>query len=567
MSGHLDDKTLLDHAFELTADDAAREAASHLAECARCRERLEALKARLSPLDSLRGDIPVPERTVEETLRRVHAAPAPRRFPAWVYGLGAAAAAAAIVLGLVTAMRGPVPPGGQGGPGSIAAPGGGLQALRQAPPFAPASNIELTVLPRRDSVQLTVYNAADLTLVRDHRKLTMKKGWNWLQFMWAETLIDPTSLALQPLEHKDGIDVVELTFPPRLKELGRWLIFSAVSGEVPFEIIYMTSGVSWRAFYTGTLSPDEKTMALAGYVRADNRSGEDYENAQTRLVVGKIHMLDEIAALARRQYPYGRPQDGAAYPVSGIGYDIGGFLEQIDKEVDMGINGNRVVDRRKEIRKEGLSEYFIYTIEGTETIPNGWGKRLPSFEAAKVPVENLYKYDEERWGPQVRRFLSFANDRDHTLGETPIPDGTVRVYGLADAGGHLTYVGGTSIKYIPVDEEVELDLGPALRVIVEPKLMGCSTENHQFDAWGNISGWDDVQQWKITVRNTRPVPARLEVTRGFGTPYWDVTVTGGFTHAKHDATHVRFTGDVAPLEKLEFTYTVRTYRGLREERH
>ena len=30
----------------------------------------------------------------------------------------------------------------------------------------------------------------------------------------------------------------------------------------------------------------------------------------------------------------------------------------------------------KEIKKEGLSEYFLYTIEGTETIPNGWSKRL-----------------------------------------------------------------------------------------------------------------------------------------------------------------------------------------------
>ena len=39
----------------------------------------------------------------------------------------------------------------------------------------------------------------------------------------------------------------------------------------------------------------------------------------------------------------------------------------------------------KEVVKEGLSEYFIYTIEGTETIPNGWSKRLRSLEAAKVP--------------------------------------------------------------------------------------------------------------------------------------------------------------------------------------
>ncbi|RLI50367.1 MAG: hypothetical protein DRP09_20010, partial [Candidatus Thorarchaeota archaeon] len=39
-------------------------------------------------------------------------------------------------------------------------------AAGEKPPFAPASNIELVVLPRRDKVQLTIYNSADLTLVR-----------------------------------------------------------------------------------------------------------------------------------------------------------------------------------------------------------------------------------------------------------------------------------------------------------------------------------------------------------------------------------------------------------------
>ena len=39
----------------------------------------------------------------------------------------------------------------------------------------------------------------------------------------------------------------------------------------------------------------------------------------------------------------------------------------------------------KQIVKEGLSEYFIFSIEGTETIPNGWSKRLRALEAASVP--------------------------------------------------------------------------------------------------------------------------------------------------------------------------------------
>ena len=41
-------------------------------------------------------------------------------------------------------------------------------------------------------------------------------------------------------------------------------------------------------------------------------------------------------------------------------------------------DGAEPANRPKEIAKEGLSEYFIYTIEGTETIRNGWSKRMRS---------------------------------------------------------------------------------------------------------------------------------------------------------------------------------------------
>ncbi len=436
------------------------------------------------------------------------------------------------------------------------------ESISEQPPFAPASAIELVTLPRRDKVQLTIYNSADLTLVRERRNLTLKKGWNWLQFMWANTLIDPTSLSLEPLEQAGKIDIQQLVFPARLRELGRWLIRSEISGQVPFEITYFTSGLSWRAFYMGTLSQNEKTMKMQGYVRIGNNSGEDYDNAQTRLIVGQIHILEEIAQLARRQYPYGRP--------GMIGYDEDASkwnMRVKDREFKtemLGVRLNELSDLKpKEIKKEGLSEYFLYTIEGTETIPNEWGKRLLSFEVEDIAVESLYKYDEERWGNQAIRFVKFANDDKHNLGQTPIPNGDVKIYSHADEQGYLSYVGGTSIKYIPVDEEVELNLGPARLVEIEPKLMDFKTENYRFDRRGNISGWDEIRTWKIEITNTRTLPIQIEITRGFGTAYW--TLQSETPYEKHDATHARFMLELEPRSKQTFSYTVRTYHGTREE--
>ena len=146
------------------------------------------------------------------------------------------------------------------------------------------AKVDLTTLPTRDTVQLTIYNSTDLTLVRESRALTLKTGANALQFSWENTLIDPTSLEMLPKAHADRIEIAELVYPARVKNLGLWNIQSQVNGPVPVQITYLTSGLSWRAFYMGTLAQDEKTMHLQAYVRVANHSGEDYEK------IGRAHV-------------------------------------------------------------------------------------------------------------------------------------------------------------------------------------------------------------------------------------------------------------------------------------
>jgi len=608
MKNHLTERELIEYQFKLAPDTRMKEAAEHLQGCGECREHLEKLQRKFATLDLLRGKAKISEdlisRVIEQASQPVRTKIVWFKKYAWF-----SSAAAVLVVGVLLVAtqlskdetkkledaKGPMPavekmvsaskpeitqaesldkkmiekrtlamaPKEKGADRYAAFDETAEAAIAEEPPFAPASAIELVTLPRRDKVQLTIYNSADLTLVRERRNLTLKKGWNWLQFMWADTLIDPTSLSLEPLAQAYKIDIQQLVFPARLRELGRWLIRSEVSGQVPFEITYFTSGLSWRAFYMGTLSQDEKMMQLQGYVRVGNNSGEDYEKAQTRLIVGQVHILDQIAELAKRQYPYNRP--------GVLRYDSYDYSGYVDKE-KMPLLGDMPIVagffkagelRRKEIRKEGLSEYFLYTIEGTETIPDKWGKRLLSFEAEDIEVESLYKYDEQRWGNQTIRFVKFANDEEHNLGDTPIPDGDVKIYGQADSEGYLSYVGGTSIKYIPVDEEVELNLGPARLVSVEPKLMDFKTDNYIFDRKGNVAGWDEIRTWKIEITNTRALPIEIEITRGFGTAYW--TIQADIPFEKYDATHARFKLKLEPQKKLVFEYTVTTYHGTREE--
>ncbi|MHC4189147.1 MAG: DUF4139 domain-containing protein [Planctomycetota bacterium] len=428
---------------------------------------------------------------------------------------------------------------------------------------AAQGKVDLVTLPSRDTVQLTIYNSADMTLVRESRALTLKDGKNKLQFSWANTLIDPTSLEMLPKADADKIDIADLTYPPRVRNLGLWNIESGVSGKVPVEITYLTSGLSWRAFYMGTLTEDEKTMRLQGYVRVTNNSGEDYENAQTRLIVGRVHILDQIAELARRQYPYGRPGEVPRRPTAPVQGQVM-MLKEVFEEAQVGGLFRRM--RPKEIKKEGLSEYFLYTIEGTETIPTGWSKRLISFDIDEVPVMNLYKYEQQRYGDSVVRFLSFKNDEEHELGETPIPGGMLKVYRGVGSKGHLSYTGQSSFKYIPVDEDVELNLGSVADIVVEPTLMDFKTENYKFDRRSNVAGWDEVRTYKIEVKNTREIPVKVEIKRNFGTSYWTLAKSGDFgEYEKVDLDTVKFTLSLQPRSAKKFEYVVRTYHGTREE--
>jgi hypothetical protein len=426
---------------------------------------------------------------------------------------------------------------------------------------------DLVTLPKRESVQLTIYNSADLTLVREKRLLTLKSGANRLQFSWANTLIDPTSLELVPTEQKDKIDVTSLSYPPRIEHAGIWLVDSKVDGKVPFEITYLTSGLSWRAFYLGILSADEKLMRLEAYVRVTNMSGEDYENANTRVIVGKIHIIDEIAELAQRKYPYGTPWPVPVPPAAARqDYARKAMAAPLRLEAKEAL-GAAEMAVPKQIIKEGLSEYFLYTIEGTETIPDGWSKRLPSFTADGISVTNSYKYEEEKYGKQVMRFVSFVNDKPNKLGETPIPDGQLRLFRLADDKGALAFEGQSEFKYIPVDKDAELNLGPADNVVVEATLMDFKTDSYMFNRIGDISGWDEIREFKIEVKNTRQLPVRVEIRRNLPTASWEISKSGDYgDFEKVDLDTVKFTLLLAPESKKEFRYIATTHYGTRAER-
>jgi hypothetical protein len=423
-------------------------------------------------------------------------------------------------------------------------------ALLAAGAPAARARINVTTLPGRDTVQLTVYNSADLTMVKETRTLVLRKGLNRLEFSWANTLIDPTSVEFRALTHADEVDVLDVSFPPRVTETLEWRVRSEFAGEVRVEIRYFTSGISWAADYAVEAAKDEKAMSLAGWVRLNNNSGEDYENAQVRLVVGVVRLVEEIARLAKEGL---RPPPPAA-PVAAV---FSAQARRATAAFDMALS--EAENRPREIIKEEMSEYFLYTVEGRGTIPNGWSKRMPSFKTTGVPVTSYYKFEKERWGDAVMRNYRFTNSIPSQLGKEPLPDGTVKAFRLVSNDQLYQYVGATQVKYIPIKETVELELGNDPEVLIKPTLMDWQKLDVKFDQWGNVSGWTTKETWQVEVQNSKEIDVVLDIRRNFG---GDWSLATDAPHEKVDANKVKFVVPLKPREKQTFTYELTTRQGV-----
>ncbi len=382
---------------------------------------------------------------------------------------------------------------------------------------AVATNVDLVTLPKRDSVQLTIYNSEDITLVKETRSVALKTGANLLQFSWANTLIDPTSIELRPLAHADEIEVVDTVLPGQKPQHLLWNVESSFEGQVEMEVTYFTSGLTWSMDYVAITDPGETMMQFRGFVRVYNRSGEEYANAEVRLIVGTINLVEKIAALAKRQ----------GVPTPDVGGDMnwrlrGHAAREAFAEAKYKLGGLNESDapdsKAKAIVKEGLSEYFMFAVEGTETVANGWSKRMRAVKADDVGFDIAYRMRAHQYGPRPVRFFIWRNDDEHKLGESPLPNGRVRIFRDNGADG-LAYLGEQLIRYVPIKAEIEVNLGPDDLVVYRTRKASTERFNFHFRRRNNreyVDGWDERTEWLDTIRNYRTKPIAFELRRRWG---------------------------------------------------
>jgi hypothetical protein len=397
---------------------------------------------------------------------------------------------------------------------------------------------------------------------------------NPLQFSWANTLIDPTSVDLRFRSHEEELEVLDTTYPHDKRQMLYWNVRSELDGDALVEITYFTSGISWAADYTCISDPAEATMSFEGFVRIANGSGEDYADAQVRLVVGEINLVEEVRDLAARgiiaeglAQQYLAERDWTKLEERARGQ----LLDRLSGRMapaSGGIGGAAP----KEIVKEGLSEYFIYTIEGTETV---------LFEGERVPFEIVYRYRPMEYGDQLVRLFILRNDEKSKLGTTPLPDGTVRLFRDNGRDG-LSYLTSYQTKYVPIGQEIELNLGRDPEVVhelirvrswrdgfwfqeVEGRKYFDMSEEKQIRHDYPVAGWIDHEAWVERIRNDREKAIEVELRRSFD---GHVELGGSGLGAKlHDYRTVELKATVPASERKDLAYEVGYRQGILHEQN
>ncbi|MCK5649253.1 MAG: hypothetical protein KAI22_10270 [Gammaproteobacteria bacterium] len=446
-----------------------------------------------------------------------------------------------------------------------------------APLFVMAKNIDLSTLPSRDSVQLTIYNSEDLTLVRETRQISIKKGQNQLQFSWANTQIDPTSVQVEFLSHPAEMYLSNTTFPHEKPQMLYWNIKSSLEALATVEISYFTSGISWQADYSGILAQSGKTMALDSFVTVTNHSGENYENAQVRLVIGQINLVERVNELVRQAgYKKDRLQERKRLEKEKMARKM---MAKASGRYEMAAMPSAVmadsIMAEKEVTKDSLSEYYIFTIEGTETIPDQWAKRLRSSFAETIKIDTIYRYRPREYGNILARVLIFKNDKKSTLGEAPLPEGQIQIY-QKNQQGSLTYIAGLPLKYTSIGDKVELNSG------VDPEIYFqlVNLKNWHDNIWmhyrkGNlyrrigdghlqvdhnstVAGWNEHRSYVQHLRNFTDKAIKVEIRRLIP---GDALVKSHLEIKKHDFQTVDIHSILAVGDKQELEYEILTKKG------
>jgi hypothetical protein len=291
---------------------------------------------------------------------------------------------------------------------------------------------------------------------------------------------------------------------------------AATAGRYTVQLSYLALGMEWSADYVASLDPNADTLNLTGWITLVNRSGTTFANTPAEVVAGRLArdedetqppgptLIEEspacwpIGSFFRNVQFFRRMPAPAARMQRGFASDSFDLQEVV-------VTGSRVP--LAQMRE--LGDYKLYAVPEPTTIAARQSKQVLFLGESRVPFKRIYTFtvdensimgdnDFQPRSPIVT--LRLENKESDGLGK-PLPAGVVSV--MEPGGGGAVLAGQDQIDDIPVGLPVELELGTAMDIFIEPRV----TEERTIERRDH-----DEERVTVEVRlgNDKPVPITLE---------------------------------------------------------
>ena len=437
-----------------------------------------------------------------------------------------------------------------------------------------------STLADQQEVAVTIYNE-NLALVKDQRKLQLKRGASSLAFRDVSARMRPETALLRSASAPGSVSVLEQNFdfdlltPQKLLEkyVGRSVsiirtntatgqetteqaqVLSANSGVVLKIGERIETGIPGRIIYSDVPANlrDRPTLVMA----LDNTGAQQQDLELSYLTGGLAWKADYVVELNANEDKLDISGWVTLTNTSGATYRnaklqlVAGDVNQVAPAMDarggiMAMAAPAPKMMRKEMVEESLFEYHLYTLTRPTTIAENQTKQVSLLSASGVPArkELLLKgndyYYQSSYGDlgqkmKVGVFVEFDNKEAAQLG-MPLPKGIIRVY-KKDRAGNAQFIGEDKVDHTPKNETVRLKLGDAFDVTADKKqtdfkkLSGTGKYNYVFESAYEIV-LKNAKKEPVVVTVQEPMPGDWQVlsssqphTKGSSnTAVWKVTV-------------------------------------------
>lgn len=429
----------------------------------------------------------------------------------------------------------------------------------------------------RTKVDLTIYNQ-NLSLIREERTMSLKKGISTVVIPDIPATIDGTSLHFTSLTDANAVRVLEQNYQYDLvnqskllsKYLGKTIEFVrlneetkkefTVSGKLLSNVDGIVAEVNGKievnpsgriilpSLPEGLISKPQLQWMVENTKEGEHKTEISYLATNLSWICNYVALINnDDNKLDLTGWVTITNNSGTSFKNAGLKL-VAGDINIVKKDFEIypryGAMEMMSKSMEPQFEQKELFEYKLYSLKRKADVNDNETKQLELTSGKNVDAKKVFIYDGAT-KPKVGVYVTFKNELKAGLG-IALPKGKVRVY-KKDDDGKEQFIGEDEIDHTPKDEEIKLNLGNAFDIVGERK----QTDRKTF---GERAA---EETYEIKIRNHKKEDIEIQIhEHPGGYREWEISNSSD-KWEKVDQNTIKFSVKVKKDGEKVVTYTIR----------